>query len=157
MSEVLDLNVPDEEMEALCGEDMIQKEWPSEGDTCQIQNCPLTNHTFHKIGSYRAHFIKYHKARVPVYYCYSSSCSFSSFKMNMLRRHMRAKHSSLQGCWNSSIIDNPRFVNPGRIGMPLPTIHREARDVAARARQCAVKPLFNLQEWNARDQKPHFF
>uniref|UniRef100_K1RCY3 Uncharacterized protein n=1 Tax=Magallana gigas TaxID=29159 RepID=K1RCY3_MAGGI len=72
-------------------------EWPSDGQACSIPSCPSGEHVFHKIGSYRAHFIKFHKEFVPVYYCPKEGCSFRAFKITPIRKHWDKKHPGLQG------------------------------------------------------------
>lgn len=160
MADVLQLSVEQEEMEELFGTS-FPKEWPSDGQACSIPSCPSGEHVFHKIGSYRAHFIKFHKEFVPVYHCPKEGCSFRAFKISPIRKHWDKKHPGLQGCILCRNIKNPRYCNPGQIDMPLPTIHRDARDRAAEARRRASAsstPLFNLPTcYNARDMKPLHF
>nr|XP_034317192.1 uncharacterized protein LOC109618338 [Crassostrea gigas] len=160
MADVLQLSVEREEMEELFGTS-FPKEWPSDGQACSIPSCPSGEHVFHKIGSYRAHFIKFHKEFVPVYNCPKEGCSFRAFKISPIRKHWDKKHPGLQGCILCRNIKNPRYCDPGQIDMPLPTIHRDARDRAAEARRRASAsstPLFKLPTcYNARDMKPLHF
>ncbi|XP_052693374.1 uncharacterized protein LOC128171634 [Crassostrea angulata] len=146
MADVLELSVEQEEIEELFGKS-FPREWPSDGQACSIPSCPSEEHVFHKIGSYRAHFIKYHKELVPVYYCSKEGCSFRAFKITPIRKHWEKKHPGVQGCILCRNIKNPRYCDPGQIVMPLPTIHTDARDRAAEARRRAsasTTPLFNL-------------
>uniref|UniRef100_K1RNK4 Uncharacterized protein n=1 Tax=Magallana gigas TaxID=29159 RepID=K1RNK4_MAGGI len=156
MADVLELSVEQEEIEELIGTS-FPREWPP----CSIPSCPSEEHVFHKIGSYRAHFIKYHKEFVPVYYCSKEGCSFRAFKITPIRKHLEKKHPGVQVCILCRNIKNPRYCDPGQIVMPLPTIHRDARDRAAEARRRAsasTTPLFNLPRcYSARDMKPHHF
>uniref|UniRef100_A0A8W8MB79 Uncharacterized protein n=1 Tax=Magallana gigas TaxID=29159 RepID=A0A8W8MB79_MAGGI len=160
MADVLQLSVEQEEMEELIGTS-FPREWPSDGQACSIPSCPSGEHVFHKIGSYRAHFIKFHKEFVPVYYCPKEGCSFRAFKITPIRKHWDKKHPGLQGCILCRNIKNPRYCDPGQTVMSLPTIHRDARDRAAEARRRASAsstPLFQLPTcYNARDMKPHRF
>lgn len=160
MADVLELSVEQEEIEELIGTS-FPRQWPSDGQACSIPSCPSEEHVFHKIGSYRAHFIKYHKEFVPVYYCSKEGCSFRAFKITPIRKHWEKKHPGVQGCILCRNIKNPRYCDPGQIVMPLPTIHRDVRDRAAEARRRAsasTTPLFNLPRcYSARDMKPHHF
>lgn len=156
--DVLDIHVDPMELDTLMESETY--EWPEEGQACPIPNCPSKDHIFIQIGSYRAHFLRTHIAQVPFYHCYDVECGFWTRKQNPLRRHILACHPSLQGCVWKECRPNPIYCSPGNIGMPVPPVHREARDLAARARRsqsAQSTSLFRLPStYNARDQKPKF-
>ena len=153
-SDVLELEVPPKEMEELVG-----KEWPSEGQQCPVENCQSRPHVFQRIGSYRQHYLKFHKKKVPHYYCPAIHCRFFSVKLNPLQKHVNKKHIGLQGCIYKKYSHNEKFCTPGSVMMPLPPVNREARDRAAMERRVtSTVGLFELPDnYNARDSKPHFF
>lgn len=62
---VLDISVEPTELQELLEETVMV--WPQEGQPCSVKGCPATDHVFTRIGFYRAYFLKFHKAKVPVY------------------------------------------------------------------------------------------
>ena len=58
--DVLDLEVHPKEMEDLMGQ-----EWRSEDQQRPVENCQSRPHIFRQIGSYRQHYLRIHKKKVP--------------------------------------------------------------------------------------------
>ncbi|XP_056010394.1 uncharacterized protein LOC130051775 [Ostrea edulis] len=153
-SDILDIEVHPQEMEDLMGQ-----EWPSEGQQCPVESCKSRPHIFRQIGSYRQHYLRFHKKKVPHYYCPAIHFGFFSMKLNSLRKHISKKHRGLQGCIYRKYSCNEKFCAPGSVVMPVPPVNRKARDQAVEERRSRVTDeLFQLPEnYNARDSKPCFF
>ena len=155
--DILQLDVPQEEIENLLGEEegLLGDEWPITGMECPVTGCPSGSHHFKTIGSYWQHFQKFHQKLTPLYHC--PGCRFKDTKMSDIRRHVRKFHPKLCFCILKQTVKNEKYVDPKGFKRPRPRIHHEEREKARLAREEERKkrrPLFSLpSNSNPRDLK----
>lgn len=140
---VLDISVEPTELQELLEETAMV--WPEEGQPCSVKGCPATDHVFTRIGFYRAYFLKFHKAKDPVYSVPMpwSQVHYSFLQIASFEGACKGKHSGISYFVHQIIVDNPRFVNP------VDTLAAAQRALTVQA----LQPLFHHQDINPRDER----
>jgi hypothetical protein len=151
--DILDLHPDNEELEAF-EEEERGDEWPDGGMRCPMPGCPSGAHWFTGIGSYWAHYHRYHHRRVVVFRC--PRCGLKDIKMSEVKRHLRRTHrmTTTEGVTKETVL-NTKFVDPKGFRRPRPRVHREERaQEEEQRRNLPPAPLFPLTEdHNPRDEK----
>lgn len=89
MEDVLKLNVEEEELRELLGEDEGD-EWPERGMTCPVSGCSFKGHLFQHLGNYKAHYDRFHRKRIQLFSC--PICGVKDAKRSEITRHFKKKH-----------------------------------------------------------------
>ena len=159
MEDILDIEVPDQEMyDLIKDEEELGEEWPDKGMKCPVPNCPSAEHHFNNIGNYHKHFGRFHQKNIILYKC--PVCGVKDAKKSEVTRHWRRSHKGIQvRPIPHQIVPNNKYIDPGNFKRPRRRIHREERELARVQRQRSLPstPLFELTEhYNARDHRyPH--